>query len=285
MEVGVRKDEGSSVGSRDGLLVYGEGGDSSEEDNPSPRSEDSDLMWREKGKAIVRYAEEAGVHKVGQEDLCQVVDSVVQSKAVLSLNCQSREGHVEGWEKSLEVREEEVDFCIREEGNCASFLSGCLVKQNLGEVGVCLEPGISCNGLGNALVQHAPVSEEDQSQGGAQVVDSGGLEAVKAHLVSLVDFQGVVSPVRGAEVVVKEVHTLNNHIRFFSEESDISDFSDSIVDLEGVAHNKVKLKQRLKRKKKKLISPTKNQLDFANGVTKEGSSRRWKGDKRSTKEG
>jgi len=56
---------------------------------------------------------------------------------------------------------------------------------------------------------------------------------------------------------IKQQHTIaNQHIRFLSEESDFSDFSDSIEGLVGDEQQFLKLRQK-NRKKKKAISLSK----------------------------
>jgi hypothetical protein len=50
--------------------------------------------------------------------------------------------------------------------------------------------------------------------------------------------------------MVKGGEQVNHHIRFLSEESEISDYSDSIDDFEGNEQNILKLRQKNRQKKK-----------------------------------
>lgn len=82
---------------------------------------ESDLLLKEKGNVILRYAEETGVQKGEQEVWCQLDQCPSPYKVDISMNCQMIRGQVEGVGKIFDVREEEVDMCIRKEGDFSSF--------------------------------------------------------------------------------------------------------------------------------------------------------------------
>jgi len=183
------KDDASSMRSHEGVIVHAGRGDFSEEDTISPKFYESERMRKEKGKVIVRSTKETGVQKVGHEDLCK------PDQCLGSFNDDDR-GNVDIMGKRLDVRGDEVDMYMRQEGGFSIFIADCLVDNSLLGGGGGHAPEDSHEGMGS--VKHAP-GEGEETEGSMVQGDLNnfnvkinfvGLEEVEAHFIFEVGFQG-----------------------------------------------------------------------------------------------